>query len=83
MTVDHIIPKSRGGKNTFENTVCSCFECNNKKKQNRTPKEAGMFLKKTPHQPTVSEFTNLWFKAIDMKSIMQELGLYVFENINK
>lgn len=28
-TIDHVIPKSRGGKDTFENTVCSCKPCNN------------------------------------------------------
>ena len=61
-TVDHIVPQDRlkaAGKNpdTFENTVSSCFDCNNKK-QNRTPKEARMSLKnpRAPITPTIMEF---------------------------
>lgn len=40
-TIDHVMPKSRGGKNTWENLVCSCESCN-LKKGDRTPEEAGM-----------------------------------------
>src|SRR5262245_26852129 len=40
-TVDHIIPRSRGGRNTWGNTVCACPVCN-QKKGNRTPHEANM-----------------------------------------
>ena len=36
MTVDHVIPKSRGGPSTWENLVCACMRCNNRK-NNRTP----------------------------------------------
>jgi 5-methylcytosine-specific restriction endonuclease McrA len=42
-TVDHIVPRSRGGKTTWNNTVAACFKCNSKK-ANRTPKESGMKL---------------------------------------
>lgn len=42
-TVDHILPRSRGGKDTWRNTITSCQKCNNKK-DNRTPEEAGMPL---------------------------------------
>jgi 5-methylcytosine-specific restriction endonuclease McrA len=42
-TVDHILPRSRGGKDTWRNTITSCQQCNNKK-DNRTPEEAGMPL---------------------------------------
>jgi 5-methylcytosine-specific restriction endonuclease McrA len=34
LTVDHIIPKSKGGKHTFDNLVCSCKPCNHKKGDN-------------------------------------------------
>jgi len=47
MTVDHIQPQSRGGKNTWLNTVAACQPCNGKK-ANRTPKEAGMTLRYQP-----------------------------------
>lgn len=42
-TLDHLLPKSRGGKLTFNNVVCSCYDCN-LKKGNRTPDEASMPL---------------------------------------
>jgi 5-methylcytosine-specific restriction endonuclease McrA len=73
MTIDHIIPKSRGGKNTFENTVCACFTCNNKK-DDRTPREAQMNLKRQPKQPTVSEFSSMMYKTTNLPDIMTILG---------
>ena len=45
LSIDHIIPKSRGGKTDFDNCVAACHRCN-LKKGGRTPREAGMFLKK-------------------------------------
>jgi hypothetical protein len=47
---DHIIPQSRDGESTWENLVASCFKCNTKK-DNRTPKEAGMKLLSKPVKP--------------------------------
>lgn len=73
MTVDHIMPKSRGGKNTFENTVCSCFSCNNRK-DDRTPREAEMVLNCNPTQPTVSEFTRKLAGSYASDNIFKELG---------
>lgn len=49
-TLDHILPQSRGGKNCWENTVCSCEPCN-RRKGNRTPKEAAMILLKPAKKP--------------------------------
>ena len=43
LTVDHILPRSRGGGTTWENCVTACLPCN-QRKDNRTPKEAGMKL---------------------------------------
>lgn len=40
-TIDHIIPKSRGGLNTWGNLCCACLKCNSQK-EDKTPKEAGM-----------------------------------------
>lgn len=44
ITVDHILPRSRGGLSSFENTVLACVDCN-KKKEDRTPEEANMRLR--------------------------------------
>jgi len=49
-TLDHIIPKDRGGGNTWENLVTACFDCNSKKR-NRTPDEAQMPLIQNPSRP--------------------------------
>ena len=47
LTIDHVIPKSRGGKHEWNNIVTCCLNCN-RKKGNRTPKEANMPLLATP-----------------------------------
>jgi 5-methylcytosine-specific restriction endonuclease McrA len=49
-TVDHLLPLSRGGRNTWMNTVAACRRCNNLK-ANRTPPEAGMHLAWQPWVP--------------------------------
>jgi hypothetical protein len=53
LTLDHVLPQSRGGKNTWENLVCACRDCN-LKKGNRTPDEADMPLKRKPADPARS-----------------------------
>ncbi|AFV75385.1 HNH endonuclease [Thermus oshimai] len=55
LTVDHVLPKSRGGKSTWENLVAACRACN-LKKGDRTPEEAGMRLLKPPRAPKAPLF---------------------------
>ena len=50
-TIDHILPRSRGGKNTWLNTVAACGGCN-QRKGDRTPVEARMPLRITPAAPS-------------------------------
>lgn len=50
LTLDHVVPRDRGGKTDWDNLVCCCTKCNNVK-ANRTPSEAGMKLKKPPRRP--------------------------------
>ena len=51
LTIDHVMPRSRGGTSTWENCVLACLDCN-KRKANRTPAEAHMPLRKEPVRPT-------------------------------
>ncbi len=55
LTIDHVLPKSRGGKDTWENLVAACVPCNNRK-GNRTPDEAGMTLARKPFRPSYVMF---------------------------
>jgi len=50
MTVDHVIPKNLGGNDSWENLVCACVECNNKK-SNRTAEQVSMRLIRRPRKP--------------------------------
>ncbi len=50
MTVDHVIPKKLGGRDIWENLVCACLDCNNKK-GDRTPDRARMMLLHHPRRP--------------------------------
>ena len=63
LTLDHVIPKSRGGTNTWENLVTSCFSCN-LKKANRTPEEAKMKMNHIPFVPSIMNdnyvLQNVW-----------------------
>lgn len=75
LTIDHIIPKSKGGKANFENCVSSCKPCNNKK-GDRTPREAHMFLKVKAYQPTISEFLRLKVKKLGINDVLRDMGIY-------
>jgi len=50
LTIDHVIPQSRGGRDNWENLVLACVKCN-VKKGSRTPAEAHMALRKKPQKP--------------------------------
>ena len=50
LTVDHVIPRSRGGQSVWENIVAACASCN-RRKGNRLPKEAGMHPRHRPRPP--------------------------------
>lgn len=58
LTLDHIIPRSRGGANAWENLVAACFTCNNVK-GDRTPEEAGMPLALRPRPFSIHTSRNL------------------------
>lgn len=51
LTVDHVVPRSRGGVSSWENCVLACVECN-KRKADRSPAQAGLKLRRSPKKPT-------------------------------
>lgn len=53
LTLDHVIPKTRGGNDDWRNCVAACFVCNNKK-SNKTPEEAKMPLLRRPVVPDLN-----------------------------
>lgn len=63
MTIDHIIPRSRGGTTEWTNVVTCCSKCNTKK-GGRLPKEAGMTLIAQPQSP---KFNHSIFRLLNDK----------------
>lgn len=59
LTYDHVVPRSRGGKTSWENIVSCCYACN-RTKANRTPAEAKMRLLATPVRPS-------WIPAVQIR----------------
>ncbi|MCH7879377.1 MAG: HNH endonuclease [candidate division Zixibacteria bacterium] len=51
LTLDHVIPRRKGGEDTWENLVTACAPCNSKK-GHRTPEQAGLRLKRPPKRPS-------------------------------
>jgi 5-methylcytosine-specific restriction endonuclease McrA len=51
LTIDHVVPRARGGLSTWENCVLACMSCN-KRKADRLPDEVGMRLRRRPFRPT-------------------------------
>jgi 5-methylcytosine-specific restriction endonuclease McrA len=64
LNVDHVVPRSRGGQDSWENLVVSCRVCNLRKGR-RTPGEAGMALLSVPHHPR-------WSTATQIRLVMRE-----------
>ena len=54
LTFDHVVPRSRGGRTTWENVVTACADCN-LRKGSRLPRECAMFPRRHPRQPTTWE----------------------------
>lgn len=66
VTIDHIIPRDRGGQDTWENLVSACVSCNNKK-GNRTPEEARLKLIRRPQKPNYIFFMRYVVSNIDQR----------------
>ncbi|NJL11275.1 MAG: HNH endonuclease [Calothrix sp. SM1_7_51] len=65
LTLDHVLPRSRGGQHTWDNVVIACERCNSKK-GDKTPQEVGMNLRskpKAPIHPTIAFAEKFWMEA--------------------
>ena len=74
LTIDHIIPKSKGGEDSWENLISACRRCNSKK-GDRTPSEAGMPLHFQPYAPN-----NMFFIKFTVGILDNRWKPYLFTN---
>ena len=72
LTLDHVVPKSRGGPKTWDNIVTSCHKCNITKGA-RTPKEAGMILLKEPRRPKAT-----FIDFYSLKNVPKQWSPYIY-----
>ena len=66
MTVDHVLPKTRGGSDSWENMVCACLKCNNRK-GDRAPEQAGVKLARRPRRPNHVTFIRRFVGVPDQR----------------
>ncbi len=59
LTIDHVLPRSKGGTHTWDNVVTSCASCN-LRKGDRTPAAANMRLARPPRPPSASSFVYMY-----------------------
>ena len=69
LTIDHVVPRAQGGETNWENCVTACWDCN-RDKANRTPKQAGMSLKREPSRPD-------WMPLFSGKSVNPRWSKFV------
>ena len=65
LNYDHVLPRSRGGRTTWENVVTACYPCNTRK-GDRTPAESGMLLQRTPVKPA-------WLPITSHRIVLQRI----------
>lgn len=64
MTLDHVLPRSRGGKHSWDNVVTACKRCNHRK-AGRTPLESGMKLRAKPMEPRPNPYAGFSRDRVD------------------
>jgi len=81
LNLDHVIPRSRGGKTDWLNVVTSCINCN-LKKSNKLPKEAGMELIIKPSKPPYTSGLSFFLRSpVNIRSSWQKFIDSVYWNI--
>ncbi|RLV08111.1 HNH endonuclease [Streptomyces griseocarneus] len=78
-TVDHVVPRSRGGEDSWLNTVAACAE-DNHRKADRTPEQAGMPLLTAPFEPTPSDALLLAMRAYGREPLPEWLAAPLAES---
>lgn len=63
LTLDHVVPRVRGGTHVWDNIVSACPKCNHRK-AGRTPKEAGMLLMKEPKAPAAHPYAMFFHRPV-------------------
>jgi 5-methylcytosine-specific restriction endonuclease McrA len=71
LTLDHVMPRFRGGQHTWENVVSACAPCN-RRKAGKTPQEANMKLAKTPAPPKGNNFFVVPYRHLRQRSEWQK-----------
>lgn len=66
LNLDHVVPRSQGGRSTWDNVVTSCLDCN-RRKGGRTPKQARLRLRKRPERPRWTPLMNLMLSSVRYK----------------
>ena len=62
LTIDHIVPKNKGGEDSWTNLVIACQNCN-RKKGNKTLKQSNMDLNKKPRKPNKIQYFQKFIKS--------------------
>lgn len=75
LTMDHVLPSSKGGRSNFDNCVAACKTCNGKK-GDRTPSQAHMPLLRRPYSPTISEFLRIRMNQLGINKFLEEVGVF-------
>ena len=71
LTLDHLLPRSRGGETNWLNLVTACMRCNTRK-GDRTPEEAGLKLSRKPIKPSLH-----YFLQMHLNTHNQDWGIYL------
>jgi 5-methylcytosine-specific restriction endonuclease McrA len=74
LSIDHVLPKSKGGESTFDNTVACCVKCNNVK-DNKDCQTAKMYPRVKPYIPTINQFLMLQIKNAGLGATLKEYGI--------
>lgn len=77
LTYDHVTPRSQGGRTVWENIVCACYPCN-ERKRDRTPEQAGMPLRRMPRKPKFLPVITMHF---DLKDVPSAWASYLYWNV--